>query len=302
MSVKYQTEDLPPRRVFLSELSEEFLEKRTAVVVVGTVIQQLRSSDILNVFFLEDITRAQVVEVFSSRLSPDFSISKGDILEIKGVFSKNNYGEKVLKAFKIRKTDLNSEMVHYLEVLAGRSPCDEEAILASAAAQAEKEAAPVLPRRELLERKVRSLVFGFFLKNSHRFAAENGFAPIEEILACNEIRSLRKKMPEAEFDEILEAVTQKLVAARLASPFTGGLIVNLGFFQHFEDAFVAELKTSNTKTFTFREIFDVFNRLASASTDLHFVNKEFFYEFVNKLMFRKHLYFVDEKQETFGVF
>lgn len=86
-------------------------------MVVGTVIRINRNTDFISVFFLEDMTKAHVVEVFRDKLPYGVDVELGQKFKIKGEYTFNKYKEKIIKGFRMQKITLEEECLFYLEIL-----------------------------------------------------------------------------------------------------------------------------------------------------------------------------------------
>ena len=69
--------------------------------MAGTVTKINRANDFLAVFVLEDPTIGHVVEVFRDKLPFDTEIEIGMELILKGIYTKNKFDEKIIKAYRL---------------------------------------------------------------------------------------------------------------------------------------------------------------------------------------------------------
>jgi len=85
--------------------------------MVGTVTKINRSNDMISVFFLEDYTKAHVIEVFSDKLPYGVIIDLGIRLKVKGVYSFNKFKEKIVRVFRMGVINITEEYLFYLSIL-----------------------------------------------------------------------------------------------------------------------------------------------------------------------------------------
>ena len=305
--IRYVPDELPYTLLFLKDLSEEQLDnKKAPLLLAGTVTQIVKSNENMCVFFIEDCTMGHVAEYFRNKLSPFTKVNKGDMVEIKAFYCKNKYGEKILRIFKLRKITMDEEYLHYMEILVGQKRAgdalfNEQGVIEAANKEATDVFIKVVPREDILRRKIFSYVFMHCLKDWHSYIELNGYISRTELVDISEISVIRSKMEDNEkFNALLDDVCRLMENSRVLMRYENGFIMNLKFFEHFEANFFDKLKVYYESQVSFSNIYALFNNMLEENNDFY-INKEVVYEFISGLIFKKRLYFIDEKKQLFGV-
>lgn len=304
--VKYAPDEIPFRLVFLKDLSETHLDnKRAPLLLVGTVTQIVKSNENMCVFFIEDCTMGHIAEFFRNKLSPFLKVNKGDIVEIKAFYSLNKYGEKIIKIFKLRKMTIDEEYLHYLEVLVQEKReadplFNEHRVIEMANKEATETFIKVVPREEVLRKKIYSYIFYHCLKNWQQYFDLHGYISKSEIIDINEISIIKSKMEDDQkFNVLLDEVCKSLIHSKVLLKYESGFVINLKFFENFETDLFVGIKKYYKDHINFKQIYALFNEMIPDNNDFN-IYQEVVYEFLNGMIFKKKLYFIDEKQAVFG--
>ncbi len=293
--------------MFIKEITEDadaFEKSKKAFMLAGTVVRIFKSNEMICSFMLEDFTRAQVVESFSDKLPIDFVLELGDILEIKGNLVQNKFGERVVRLLKVRKVTLNEEMVHYLEILNAKKQklsqgLSEEGILTNDADIATQTKIPMQQNPENIKKKLSSVIFTFAMKNYEKFKDVQGVMARAQLLALAEITAIKAKIGDTlPFEKLFEEVLLTLESSELIVFMKKDLVLNLEFFENFDDNFLYILDQEPEVEFSYKTLYIIFNNMIHENFN-NMINKECVYEYINKLIFRKKLTAVENKKETF---
>jgi hypothetical protein len=304
---RYQTDETTFSRMFIKEITEDadaFEKSKKAFMLAGTVVRIFKSNEMICSFMLEDFTRAQVVESFSDKLPIDFVLELGDILEIKGNLVQNKFGERVVRLLKVRKVTLNEEMVHYLEILNAKKQklsqgLSEEGILTNDADIATQTKIPMQQNPENIKKKLSSVIFTFAMKNYEKFKDVQGVMARAQLLALAEITAIKAKIGDTlPFEKLFEEVLLTLESSELIVFMKKDLVLNLEFFENFDDNFLYILDQEPEVEFSYKTLYIIFNNMIHENFN-NMINKECVYEYINKLIFRKKLTAVENKKETF---
>lgn len=305
--VRYSPDEIPFKLVFLKNLNDTLLDnKKAPLLIVGTITQILKSNENMCVFFIEDCTFAHIAEFFRNKLSPFLKVNKGDIVEIKAFYCNNRYGEKIIKVFKLRKITIDEEYLHYMDVLVHQKReednlFNEQRAIDAANKEASEIFIKVVPRDDILKRKVYSYTFLHFIKDWHLYKDMGGYISKNEIEDIGDVSIIKKKMEdEKKFTAMLDYVLAQLISSGVIVAYQSGYVINLNYFENFEANLLSKIRLQNTKQVSFRSIYTTFNDMIEENDDFN-INKETVLEFLNTLITKKKLYFVDEKKEIFGI-
>lgn len=293
--------------VFLSELDDTLLNaKNKPLLIVGTIVQICRSNENMCVFFFEDCTQAHIAEFFRNKLPKFTKINEGDLVEIKGLYSTNKYGEKILRVFKLRKINLDEEYLHYMEILAERKAnkdtmFNEVKVIEKTNKQAQKSFISVMPRENIVKRKLFSSLFTHFIGNYTNYEEFNGYLDKDDIFDITAIQNEKKRFSDQDqFNQLFEEIIELFINFKLMGRHEEGYVINLEFFSTFIDTFYEKMKTFYRDQISFRQFYVFFNEMLEDNEE-YLINKESVYEFVNEEIHMKRLYFINEKKEIFGI-
>ena len=100
---------------------------------------------------------------------------------------------------------------------------------------------------------------------------------------------------------MIKVIIKKFTDSELLKPHKNGYVVNLCFFEGFQQNFISKVKQENGKRFNFKHLFILYNEMIE-NNSRNMINKETVYEFLNILIKKNKLYFADDKKELFSLF
>ena len=315
-TIHFQPENKLPQKIFLNQLSEDFLllderRKKKPIMVVGTCVKINRSNDMISVFFLEDITKAHVIEIFADKLPLDYIINVGDRMKIKGFYSKNKYDENIIRGMKLSKINVTEEYLFYLEILVDDKrrkdkKFNEEETLRDSSQNVDKDYIGQNIGENTLKKKLFSYIFNEFLKNCSLYKDNKGFVTRDQLLNIEGVNILRNKIKDIKnFDSVFDQVMNYFGKINVMANFNDGYIFLLNFFEEYEEKFFIDLKdclrAKKSDKFQMNILIRIANNAINNNNEF-LLNKEIVIDFINRQIIKKKMYFIDERRDYMCLF